>query len=70
MTPAAIRALRLRVGVNQADFAAGLGVSRNWYQKIETGADEHGKPVKPSATLLRLLDAIGEGTWRAPEWPG
>jgi HTH-type transcriptional regulator / antitoxin HipB len=51
---AAARGRRLDLGVNQADLARRVGVSRKWLVEFEAG--------KPSAELglaLRVLDELG-----------
>ena len=51
-SPAAVRKLRIKLGMSQAVFAELLGVSRVWVQGWERGVR------KPSPLARRLLDTM------------
>ena len=55
VTPDEFRAIRKRLGLTQAGFAALLGVGRQQVNQVESGKEN------ASLTLLRLADAIDKG---------
>jgi putative transcriptional regulator len=61
-TPEQVRALRVRLGLSQAQFAVQFGFTIDTVQQYEQGRR---KPSGPASTLLRVIDADPEAVVRA-----
>lgn len=61
-TPEAVRALRVRLGLSQAEFARRFGFALDTVQQYEQGRR---RPSGPASTLLRVIEADPEAVARA-----
>lgn len=64
LTPSDIRALRVRLGLDMAAFAARLGVSLRTAYRIE----ERGLPPRATLALRRAVDALAAEADRVASW--